>query len=162
MCVYFSRRVFSASICHLCFFCLFIFLPSPLCRHPLQETLSPGASPLTEPTAAAPCSLGPGPLGASPDCCLPGTHTSCGPRLPAPSPLRALAGVTPAPMARFRAVPPLIFQDFAWAGGWRLQGALPRTQEPVLPVPACAFQRVSFCSALSAFAVSPWQLVVIG
>lgn len=41
------------------------------------ETLSPDPSPLTEPIAVTLSSLGPGPLGTSPDCCLPGTYFLC-------------------------------------------------------------------------------------
>lgn len=41
------------------------------------ETLSPDPSPLTEPIAVTLPSLGPGPLGTSPDCCLPGTYFLC-------------------------------------------------------------------------------------
>lgn len=41
------------------------------------ETLSPNPSPSTEPTAVTLSSLGPGPLGTSPHCCLPGTYFLC-------------------------------------------------------------------------------------
>lgn len=41
------------------------------------DTLSPDPSPSTEPTAVTLSSLGPGPLGTSPDCCLPGTYFLC-------------------------------------------------------------------------------------
>lgn len=41
------------------------------------ETLSPDPFPLTEPIAVTLSSLGPGPLGTSPDCCLPGTYFLC-------------------------------------------------------------------------------------
>lgn len=39
--------------------------------------LAPILPPLTEPIAVTLSSLGPGPLGTSPDCCLPGTYFLC-------------------------------------------------------------------------------------
>lgn len=50
---------------------------SPLLLHFPWKHLAPILSPLTEPSAMAVSSLGPGPLGTSPDCCPPGTYFLC-------------------------------------------------------------------------------------
>lgn len=49
----------------------------PLLLHFPWKHLAPVLPPLTEPIAVTLSSLGPGPLGASPDCCLPGTYFLC-------------------------------------------------------------------------------------
>lgn len=132
--------------CHLCFLCGF-HLP-----HPPQpsETLSPDASSPMEP----PRSRG---LKALPPTPASGTSTSCASRPPTPPSSRpavpppAGAGATPTPVARFGASTPLTHWRgpvcvSVWGGRFSTR----------------ALRSTSSCSALSAFAVPPWQPLLIG
>lgn len=63
--------------CHLFSFGFILLTIFPLLLHSPWKHLAPILPLLPEPIAVTLSSLGPGPLGTSPDCCLPGTYFLC-------------------------------------------------------------------------------------